>query len=209
MADLVLTSLEDSTSEPLSSTQKIIDEFLEHRILVLNTEISDAILEDYVLYILKWNAEDNKMHIPTKQRKPIRVYINSPGGDLFSGNMLIDVIGASKTPVIGVAFSLVGSMAYHIYLACHERVAFYNTVFCQHEGNVAVANTTSKAKDIMEFFTTMDERLNAQILERTNMDAEYLKSKETNEYYMYADEAKEMGIVHKIIGKDVGMNYIL
>ncbi len=203
----VLTSSPMGTGDNMY--QRLIEEYADQRVLFLNEEIDDCILENYVIFILKWNQEDNQAGIPYKKRKPIRIFVNSPGGDIFSGNMLIDVIEQSKTPVIGISLSMVGSMAYHIYLSCHERLAFKDSVFVQHEGSVAVSNSASKAKDTMEFFDQMDKRLEQHILDRTNMDAEYLKSKATNEYFMYAEEAKELGIVHKIIGIDVPMNYIL
>lgn len=189
--------------------QRVIEEYVDQRILVFNEEIDDCVLENYILFILKWNQEDNKAGIPYKKRLPIKLYINSPGGDLFAGSMMLDVITQSKTPIIGVAFGMVGSMAYHIYLACHERIAFKNSVFCQHEGDVAVANSASKAKDTMDFFSQMDERLNQHILDRTKMEPEYLEAKAKNEYFMYADEAKEYGIVDKIIGSDCTLNYII
>ena len=207
MADIVFSPMEEKGMG--NPTQGIIDEFNEKRILIFNTEVDEDILENFVLYILKWNAEDNKAGIPAKKRRPIKIYFNSPGGDLFSGHMLMDVITTSKTPIIGVAFSLVGSMAYHIYLACPERVAFVNSIFCQHEGDVAISNTSSKVKDIMEFFNDMDERLKQHILDHTTMTPEFIAEKEKNEYYMFAQEAKENGVVHKIIGKDVTMSYIL
>ncbi len=207
MADIVFSPMEEKGMG--NPTQGIIDEFSDKRILVFNTEVDEDLLENHVLYILKWNAEDNKAGIPVKKRKPIKIYFNSPGGDLFSGAMLMDVIAASKTPIIGVAFSLVGSMAYHIYLSCPDRVAFTNSIFCQHEGDVAISNTTSKVKDIMEFFNDMDERLKQHILDHTTMTPEFIAEKEKNEYYMFAQEAKENGVVHKIIGKDISINYIL
>ena len=189
--------------------QRLLEDFIDQRILVLNDEIDDCVLENHILFIFKWNQEDNKSSIPYKKRVPIKLFINSPGGDLFAGGMLLDAIAQSKTPIIGVAFGMVGSMAYHVYLACHERIAFNNSIFCQHEGDVAVANSASKAKDTMDFFAQMDENLNQHILARTTMDPEYLKEKAKNEYFMYAAEAKEYGIVDKIIGVDCTLNYIL
>lgn len=201
--------LESKTPQMNDMYQKMLEDFVDQRILVFNDEVDDCVLENYILFILRWNQEDNKTGIPYKKRLPIKIYINSPGGDLFAGSMMLDVITQSKTPIIGIAFGLVGSMAYHVYLACHERIAFKNSVFCQHEGDVAVSNSASKAKDTMEFFTQMDERLNQHILNRTKMEPEYLASKAKNEYFMYADEAKELGIVDKIIGTDCTLNYII
>ena len=104
---------------------EIIRDNLENRVLVLNEEINESLLENYILHILKWNREDRD--IPVDKRKTITVYINSPGGSSFDGFSLVDVIMSSTTPIRGICFGLAASMGYHILLACHERVGFKNS----------------------------------------------------------------------------------
>ena len=93
---------------------ELIKENLAKRVLILNRDVDESIMENYVMYIIKWNEEDKD--IPVSKRKPIRFYINSPGGNVFDGELLIDVMLTSKTPIKGVAFGLVASMAYRIFL---------------------------------------------------------------------------------------------
>ena len=119
MDELLLKT--ESTREN-DAYDRLVEENFNRRILVLNDEINEAVMENYVLFILNWNCEDTERGIPIKKRRPIKLYISSPGGDSFDGSMLIDVIKSSSTPIIGVAFGLVASMGYHIYLACHERL---------------------------------------------------------------------------------------
>lgn len=186
---------------------EIIKENLEQRVLVLNDEINDAVIENYILYILKWNREDK--NIPVDKRVPITIYINSPGGSAMDGFCLCDAILGSITPVRGICFALAASMGYHIYLSTHERYAWRNSIFLQHDGEICVANSRSKAKDTMKFFDNMEERTKEYVLDRTTMTEEFYDKVYEQEYWFYADEAKELGVVDKIIGVDCTLDDIL
>lgn len=186
--------------------EELYREYLENRILVLNADIDDNIIDDYVLYILKWNKED--IDIPIEKRKPIWIYISSPGGNTFDANIMVDIIMQSKTPIYGVALDLVASAAYVIYLACHERYAFSSSAFLQHEGEMAIENSRSKFKQTAAFFNNMENRSKDFILSRTNMTSEFYDSIYETEYWMFAADAKELGVVHKIVGEDCSIDDI-
>lgn len=181
--------------------------WLEDRVLIVNQEISDDILESYIMYILKWNAEDK--HKPEDVRKPIRIIINSVGGDMIVGMGLVDAILQSETKIIGIGVGLVASAAFHIYISCHERVSFKNTIFLMHDGEINIQQTTSKARDTMAFFEEMEKRVKQHVVSYTEMTEDYYDSHFKQELYLYADEAKKLGCVDKIIGDDVDIDYIL
>lgn len=184
----------------------LFEENLNNRILVLNRDIDETLIEDYMCFILKWNRDDKD--IPRKKREPIRLYINSLGGDSFIAGQFCSLIESSETPVVGVAFGTVASAAYHIYISCHERYAFRNSTFLQHEGDLIISNTSTKAKNTMEFFENMDERYKQNVLNNSNMSEEYYDSIYTDELWMFADKAKEFGVVDKIIGIDCSIQDI-
>lgn len=186
---------------------EMIKENLEKRILVFNDEVNESILENYILYILKWNAEDRD--IPVDKRRDITIYINSPGGSCIDGFNMVDVIMQSKTKVRCVVFGMAASMGYHITLACNERIAFPNSVLLQHDGEIAVQNSTSKARQTMDFFEGMEKRTKEYVLSRTTMSEEFYDKIYDQEYYMYADEAKSLGCIDKIIGEDCELDDIL
>lgn len=182
--------------------------FNEERILVLNDAIDDDVLENIILYILKWNWEDR--FIPIFERKKIKIYISTPGGSTFSTWSLIDVIESSKTPVVGVCFDMCASAGFYVYIACHERVAFKNSAILEHDGDVSIENSSKKAKDVMAFFNTMDDRLKQHVLKHTNINSEFYDSIYETEFWFFADEkGKELGVVDKIIGEDVDIEYIM
>ena len=186
---------------------EIIKENLSERILIFNDEVNEALIENYVLYILKWNKEDKD--IPVEKRKPITIFLNCPGGNVIDGFNMVDAVLASKTPIRGVCFGLAASMGYHILLACDERIAFKNSVLLQHDGEIAIQNSTSKARDTMRFFEDGERRTKEYVLSRTTMTEEFYDKIYDQEYWMYASEAKTLGCVDLIIGEDIDLDYIL
>jgi ATP-dependent protease ClpP protease subunit len=61
----------------------------------------------------------------------------------------------------------------------------------------------------MKFFDCMEERTKEYVLERTKMTEEFYDKIYEQEYWMYADEAKDLGVVDKIIGVDCTFDDIL
>lgn len=185
---------------------KLFAGFIQNRILVLNQDVDMRMIDDAISWIIQWNLED--MCIAKKDRKPITLFIHSYGGDMYVAGPMIDIIRSSETPIKVIGLGLVASAAYLIYLAADERYAFHNTIFLQHDGEIDLSNSTGKAKDTMAFFDGMNERVKNYVLERTTMDEAIYDKNVNREFYMYSNTAKDFGIVHKIIGKDISLKQI-
>lgn len=200
-----LTSIiNDNKSTPYD---KLNANFLQKRIIVFNQDVNAYLIDDAVSWILQWNMED--VCLAKKDRVPITIFIHSAGGDMFSGDALIDVIQNSDTPIRTIGLGFIASAAYYIYLAAPERYAFTNSIFLQHDGEIDLQSTQGKARDTMDFIEAMNETLKRFVLDNTTMSEETYDENEDREWYMYAEEAKEHGVVHKIIGKDVSLKTIL
>lgn len=187
-------------SSQISTYERLFEEYIDNRILVFNDEVDDNVIENYIMYILKWNMDDRDL--PADKRKKIVMLISSPGGNSFSANIMIDVIIQSITPIVGIGLDLVASAAYLIYLACHERYSYGSTAFLQHEGDMTIENSRSKFKNTATFFEEMDTRTKNFILSRTNMTEEFYDKMYEQEFWFFAQKGKELGVVHKIIGED-------
>lgn len=201
--EVALPMMDCAEGSPYDSFLK---EDLQNRVMLINEQISECAVDEQVMSILRWNAEDKD--IPVEKRKTITIYLNSVGGSSFDGQTLIDVILASKTKVRTVCLGMAASMAYLIFLAGDERIAFKNSCFLQHEGETNVGGVTSKARDTMEFFDGMEERNKKYILERTSISEEKYEEVYKKEWWMYSQEARTYGIVDKIIGEDVDINVL-
>lgn len=187
--------------------EETLKQCMDKRIIILNQDIDDAVVEDVVMHIILWNIQD--CDIPKNKRKPITIILNSVGGDVFSGMNVVDVIQQSVTPIKCIAMGLVASAAYYIYITAHKRYAFENSVFLQHDGSLSVSNSNSKAKQTMAFFDEMEKRIKQHILSHSVMSEEFYDSKYDQEFYFYSDKAKELGVVDEIIGNSIDFTKVL
>jgi ATP-dependent Clp protease protease subunit len=206
MPDLETFLLGETDSTFPDFFNELYADYLKNRTLVLNHDIDDGVIENYIMYILKWNKEDK--NLPVDKRKKITILMSSPGGNQFSGNIMMDVIQQSKTPVVGVALDLVASACYSLFLACHERIAFKNSAFLQHEGEIALENSRTKFKQTAKFFDAMEANMKEFILSHTKMTSEFYDSIYDQEFWMDTATAKEFGVIHKIIGEDCDIDEI-
>lgn len=177
------------------------------RKLTFNGDIEPNTVFDPIRHILQYNKEDEL--IPVKKRKPILLYLTSDGGDIDSGFALIDVIMASKTPVYTINLGWQYSMGFLIGITGHKRFATKNAKYLIHDGFELIASSGSKARDIVQFHNRSNQRMRELILEKTMITEEEYEKNAGAEWYMFADEAKERGIVDYIIGEDCGMDKII
>ena len=187
--------------------REIVKKHLNDRRIIINEEISDALLESVCLMILRWNQEDKNM--PIESRKKIYIYLNSNGGDAIIGNSILSVIVNSKTPVITVGFAKCFSMASYILAAGHKRYCFANTVVLMHDGDTSYSSSRNKGKDIQKFYDSLFDRIDDFMVQHTSMDKYFLNEIKDREYFIFAEEAKEKGIVDSIIGIDCDIDEIL
>lgn len=138
--------------------------------------------------------------------RPIDIFINSPGGHVESGDTIHDVIRFidPKCPVRMIGTGWVASAGALIYLAGakERRVCLPNTRFLLHQplGGVrgAASDIAIEAREIVK----MRERINRQIARETGQPFDRVVEDTDRNYWMSAEEAKEYGIVSRIV-KDV------
>ena len=180
---------------------------LKQRKLFLNSEVSQFSVHELVKHILQINREDAE--IPPSERKPILLYIASRGGEVDSGYALIDAIETSRTPVYTINLGFEYSMAFLIGLAGHKRFAFPNSRFLMHDGSTFIYDSGAKAQDQMEFNKKGEARIRQYVLAKTRISAEMYDERQRTEWYMFADEAQQLGVIDHIIGKDMPVDTVI
>ena len=169
---------------------------LEKRIFWLDEEVTPFLLE-LVKYIVRWNAED--AGLPTEERKPIRIFFFSPGGDLDINYALIDTIKMSQTPIIGINIGQCASAAAYIFLSCHKRYMLPHAYFILHQGSGTLSGTFEQICAQMEDYQQQVEELSAFVLEHTTYSEDAIAEKIVGEWYIRKDEALENGVVHDVV----------
>ena len=169
---------------------------LEDRIIWIDSEIDESTLL-IVKQILAWNREDKEISI--EERKPIKLYFFSPGGDLDVNNALIDVITFSKTPVWGINLNRCCSAAAFIFLSCHKRFMMPNAYFIFHQGSGAFQGSFQEIQSQIEDYQEAVCQLTEFMLSRTSYSTEEVMEKIVGEWYVRKNEAIEKGVCDKVI----------
>ena len=183
-------------------------EEIRNRRLYINGVIDEEIISSIAFHILKYNREDKG--VPVDQRKPIILYINSPGGSVIDGYGLIDAILCSKTPVYTVNQALCASMGFLIFLAGEKRFSMPRSEFLLHDGFTGGMDSSAKMKDRMEFEAYQIEPMTEEyVISRTKISSEVYKVKYRVEWYMLPKEAKDNGVVTHIVGEDCDIDDIV
>lgn len=153
---------------------------------------------EVVQFIMQCNKDD--MGIDTKERKPIIIYINSPGGDINEGFPVIAAIELSKTPVHTVNVGQWSSMAFLIGIAGHKRFALPYTTFLMHDGSDFMYGSGNKVQDEAKFSERYkDEIIEKHILRYSNMSEENYTQLKRVEYYMLPEDALKHGFIDQIV----------
>lgn len=153
-----------------------------------------------LLYLLKQDEDDESMKKDFK-REPIKIYVNSYGGEVYDMWALIDIIEKSKTPIYTYCTGYAMSAAFNIFLAGHKRFGTKHSTFMYHQMN---CYRHGKYQDLVEDRKEMDF-LNAAheqyVIERTKIPQEFINEmrEKKKDAYFHADRALTFGIIDEII----------
>lgn len=169
----------------------------KNRELWISGEITEVTAADFLTEVREINRQDHA--IPIKQRVPIKVFIDSPGGDVIAGLSIIDVMKASKTPIWTINMSKAYSMAFQVMIAGDKRFAFKNSSFLLHDGAEGGYDSSSKFRDRLKFNDSLDELTKNNIVECTKITKREYEMNIRREWYMLTQEAKELGVIDVIV----------
>lgn len=171
-------------------------------------EVTEEIIETIVYNILRYNTQDKD--IPVEKRKPILLYISSPGGSVYDGLSLCSAIQTSKTPVYTINIGECCSMGLFVYLVGEKRYAMPNSVFLMHDGSEFAVDSSAKLRDRVEFNTgVLAEHMRDILLKYTKLTKKQYEDKYRKEWYFMAEESKKYGFTDYIIGEDCELDEIL
>lgn len=170
---------------------------LEERIFWVSDEINNYSL-NLAHYILQWNREDKG--IKPEDRKPIKLLIHSPGGDLDVFRVLSDLIELSITPIIGINLGNAYSAAGLILLSCHKKYGLKSSNVLFHKGSCeGISGSFSEVSAFMNEYEKQVEELSRIILRKTKYTKEEIEKNMQNDWYVSAEECVEYGVYDKII----------
>ena len=168
----------------------------QDRVFWVTTEINDSLL-DLVKMIIKCNKEDKGK--PVEERTPIKVFIDSPGGDVCALWTTIKAIEISKTPVYTINYCTAYSAAADLLASGHKRFALPGTSVMVHSGSCMFGGTMEQAENMKKHFDKLGKKITDYFLAHTKVDPKTFKKKAPADWYMDEDEALKNGLIDEII----------
>ena len=196
----LIKELENNKEKDVKSFEQLIDHyqsFNDRNIIIEEIGYEIAVAVDSVIRF--WNSVDNEENIPVNERKPIKVFIHSPGGFLTSTFTMIDAIKMSKTPVYTIAMGETYSGGFFTFLAGHKKFAYPHASFLYHEGATANGGDANKFRNFAKFYEVQLEQLRQVVLNNSSISEEEYEKHIKDDWWLTAEEAVKYGIADEIL----------
>ena len=163
------------------------------RVIYFGTEVDNESANTIVQKLIYLQLEDAK--------KPITLYINSPGGSIVDGMAIYDTIKRATCPVHAVVAGMAASMGAVILSGCTkgERAILPHGEVLLHQPLGGARGQATDVEISANRIIKMKRMLLTLLAENTGHSYEKLAEDCDRDYWLDADEAKAYGIVDKIL----------
>ena len=168
----------------------------QDRFFWLNDNVENC-AEDLIRMIMMCNKEDKGK--PVEDRKPIKIFIDSNGGDATFMWSIINMIEMSKTPVWTINYCTAYSAAAEILASGHKRLALPGSHVMIHLGSCAYAGDAANVEATKKYFDNMSKKTVEHLLKRTKIKPSMFRKKTLTDWFLDEKDALEQGVVDKIV----------
>jgi ATP-dependent Clp protease protease subunit len=184
---------DDEENEDTGKDQNpFMEKMLRTRTIILSGEINKPLAERVVrqLLLLEDMGDD-----------PIKVFIDSPGGDADAGYAIVDMMRFVKPDVITIGMGLVASAGALILLGSpkEHRIGLPNSHYLIHQPLSGMRGVATDIEIHAREIERMRERINKLIAEETGKPMDQVEKDTDRDFWMNADEAIEYGLIAKIV----------
>ena len=173
----------------------IFSRLLNDRIIFLGEEVNDTSASIVVAQLLYLEAQDPD--------KDIQMYINSPGGSVTAGMAIYDTMQYIKCDVSTICVGLAASMGAFLLSAGTKgkRIALPNAEIMIHQPSAGTQGQITDMAIHLKRLETIKKRMNQIMADNTGHSLEEMTAACERDNFMTAEEAKEFGLIDKVIYK--------
>ncbi|RKV21437.1 ATP-dependent Clp endopeptidase proteolytic subunit ClpP [Helicobacter pylori] len=175
----------------------IYSRLLKDRIVLLSGEINDSVASSIVAQLLFLEAEDPE--------KDIGLYINSPGGVITSGLSIYDTMNFIRPDVSTICIGQAASMGAFL-LSCGakgKRFSLPHSRIMIHQPLGGAQGQASDIEIISNEILRLKSLMNSILAQNSGQSLEQIAKDTDRDFYMSAKEAKEYGLIDKVLQKNV------
>jgi ATP-dependent Clp protease protease subunit len=184
--------MSDDKKAETKTSPKLAEKLFERRIITIYGEINQKVAREVTEKLLGLSYESHE---------PIKIFINSQGGHVESGDTIFDMIRYVESPVKIIGTGWVASAGALIFAAAKKenRYSLPNTRFMLHQPMGGVGGQASDISIEAEEILKMRDRLNQIFADATGQKLEKIETDTDRNYWMGPEDAKKYGLVGKII----------
>ncbi len=173
----------------------IFSRLLNDRIVMLSEEVNDTTASLVVAQLLYLEAQDPD--------KDIQFYINSPGGSVTSGLAIYDTMQYIKPDVSTICIGMAASMGAFLLSsgAKGKRIALPNAEIMIHQPSGGSQGQCTDIQIQAEQILKIKKKLNSILAANTGKSVEEVERDCERDHFMTAEEAKDYGLIDKVIYK--------
>jgi len=173
----------------------IYSRLLKERIIFLSGQVNDQVSSLVVAQLLFLESEDPK--------KDIYFYINSPGGSVSAGLAIYDTMQFIKPHVSTLCMGMAASMGAFLLCAGEKgkRYALPNSRVMIHQPLGGARGQASDIEIQAREILYLRERLNQILADRTGQSIETIAKDTDRDNFMSAEQARDYGLIDKVIEK--------
>lgn len=173
----------------------IYSRLLLDRIVFLGTEVNDTVANLLVAQLFFLESSDPE--------KPVHFYINSPGGSVYAGLGIYDVMQYVKPPVYTYCTGIAASMGAFLLAAGakENRYALPNARIMIHQPLGGARGQASDIEIQAKEILYLKKRLNEMLAHHTGKSIDVIQKATDRDNYLSPQEAIELGLIDKIVKK--------
>lgn len=165
----------------------------QERIIFLGSEVEDQLANKIIAIMLYLDSEE--------AGKDIILYINSPGGSVTAGMAIYDTMQHIKSDVVTICVGLAASMGSFLLAAGApgKRLALPHSRIMIHQPSGGVRGQASDIEIEAREIIRIRRQLNQIYANRTNQTLEKIEKDMDRDFFMGAQEAKDYGLIDRVI----------
>lgn len=161
--------------------------------------ITPQIAETVDKTIRMWNRIDDTEMVEWGKRIPIKLYINSTGGDFNSMLTIMDIIKLSKTPVYTINTGVVHKEAFFIFITGHQRYAYSKSSFVYERDLKHLDEEDRSLDNYIAFYERQLAEIKDVILEKTKITENEYNKHLKGTWWMTAEDAQKLRICNEVL----------
>ncbi len=165
---------------------------LKTRTILLSGGIDKEMAEKLIKQMLLLEADGDD---------PIKVFIDSPGGDADAGYAIFDMLRFVKPEVITVGMGTVASAGALVHLAAtkENRLSLPNAHFLIHQPLSGIRGVATEIEIHAKELEKLRAKINKLIADETGQDVKKVSEDTDRDYWLNAEEALDYGLISRII----------